>query len=256
MRLVQFSNGGRTGVGVLRGDDVLDTGYGDMLSFIRDGDAALEAARRRLEDDSARVRRQRQAPRAHHQPREDLGLGPELPEPRRRGPGLGAGRRADVGLHQAVAARSPGPYDDIVIPPDDDVIKRLPGGPARFSEFGFAVDWEVELGVVIGKTAKNVRRADAAGHVFGYTVINDVGARSVQFHFGQRDLGKNFDTFCPMGPCIVTADEIERSCGHGARVVRQRRAQAAGARRRPAQPAATSRSSGSAPSRGSIPATC
>ena len=44
--------------------------------------------------------------------------------------------------------------------------------------------------------------------MFGYTVFNDVGARSIQFHNGQRDLGKNFDTFCPMGPCIVTRDEL------------------------------------------------
>jgi len=53
-----------------------------------------------------------------------------------------------------------------------------------------------------------VRREDALDYIFGYTLINDVGSRSVQFHNGQRDLGKNFDTFCPMGPCIVTKDEL------------------------------------------------
>jgi 2-keto-4-pentenoate hydratase/2-oxohepta-3-ene-1,7-dioic acid hydratase in catechol pathway len=95
-----------------------------------------------------------------------------------------------------------------VIPPADDVIRRLPGGPAPFGEHGFAVDYEVEFGVVLGARAKNVRRDDALDHVFGYTVFNDVGARAVQFHNGQRDLGKNFDTFCPMGPCIVTKDEL------------------------------------------------
>src|SRR4029078_19074 len=50
-----------------------------------------------------------------------------------------------------------GPFDDIVIPPEAEVLKTLPRGPARLSEYGFAVDWEVELGVVIGRTAKNVR---------------------------------------------------------------------------------------------------
>lgn len=70
------------------------------------------------------------------------------------------------------------------------------------------VDYEVELGVVIGRTAFRVSKAEALSHVFGYTVFNDVGSRSVQFHNGQRDLGKNFDTFCPMGPCIVTRDEL------------------------------------------------
>ena len=88
------------------------------------------------------------------------------------------------------------------------MIKRGPGSAARLSEHGFAVDWEVELGVVIGARAKNVRREDALDHIFGYTIFNDVGARSVQFHNDQRDLGKNFDTFCPTGPCIVTKDEL------------------------------------------------
>ena len=101
-----------------------------------------------------------------------------------------------------------GPDEPIVIPPTDDVIRRLPGGAARFSEHGFAVDYEVEFGVVMGKAAKHVRAEDALDHIFGYTVFNDVGSRSVQFHNGQRDLGKNFDTFCPVGPWIVTRDEL------------------------------------------------
>ncbi len=88
------------------------------------------------------------------------------------------------------------------------MIRRAPGGSARFSEHGFAVDYEVEFGVVIGTTARHVRREDAMDHVFGYTIFNDVGARSVQFHNGQRDLAKNFETFCPMGPWIVTRDEL------------------------------------------------
>jgi 5-carboxymethyl-2-hydroxymuconate isomerase len=101
-----------------------------------------------------------------------------------------------------------GPGDPIVIPPADDVIVRRSGGVAQFAEHGFAVDYEVEFGVVLATHAKNVRREEALEHVFGYTVFNDVGSRSVQFHNGQRDLGKNFDTFCPMGPCIVTKDEL------------------------------------------------
>jgi 2-keto-4-pentenoate hydratase/2-oxohepta-3-ene-1,7-dioic acid hydratase in catechol pathway len=101
-----------------------------------------------------------------------------------------------------------GSGEPIVIPPADDVIKRLPSGTAKFSEFGFAVDYEVELAVVIGRRAKNVAEADARDYIWGYTIINDVSARSVQFHNQQWDLGKNFDTFCPMGPCIVTRDEL------------------------------------------------
>jgi 2-keto-4-pentenoate hydratase/2-oxohepta-3-ene-1,7-dioic acid hydratase in catechol pathway len=70
------------------------------------------------------------------------------------------------------------------------------------------VDWEVELGVVIGRPMRNVAEADALDHVFGYTVANDVSARDVQFADGQWVRGKSFDTFCPIGPVVVTADEV------------------------------------------------
>jgi 2-keto-4-pentenoate hydratase/2-oxohepta-3-ene-1,7-dioic acid hydratase in catechol pathway len=97
-----------------------------------------------------------------------------------------------------------GPGVPIVIPPHDAVILRPDG---------FKVDYEVELGVVIGKRTRNARAADALDYVFGYTVFNDVGSRAVQFPkrpgMGrQADLGKNFDTFMPMGPVIVTPDEL------------------------------------------------
>jgi 2-keto-4-pentenoate hydratase/2-oxohepta-3-ene-1,7-dioic acid hydratase in catechol pathway len=71
------------------------------------------------------------------------------------------------------------------------------------------VDWEVELGVVIGTPGKNIRAADALAHVFGYTVINDISARDVQIaHGGQWFKGKSLDGSCPMGPMVVTADEF------------------------------------------------
>ena len=72
------------------------------------------------------------------------------------------------------------------------------------------VDWEVELGVIIGKGGKNISEADAMKHVFGYTVINDVSAREVQRKHGQQWMkGKSLDGHCPMGPWIVTADEVK-----------------------------------------------
>jgi len=71
------------------------------------------------------------------------------------------------------------------------------------------IDYEAELGVVIGKTGKNIARGAAMEHVFGYTVINDVTARDVQMRHQQWDMGKSFDTFCPMGPWIVTADAFD-----------------------------------------------
>lgn len=70
------------------------------------------------------------------------------------------------------------------------------------------VDWEVELAVVVGRTARRVSVDAALGHVFGYTVANDVSARDVQFSDGQWVRGKSFDTFCPVGPTLVTAEEV------------------------------------------------
>lgn len=100
----------------------------------------------------------------------------------------------------------------------------LPDEPGFFSKFPSSVvgpdvpillpdpdaqvDYEVELAVVIGVPGRRIVRGDALQHVFGYTVINDVSARAVQFRPHQMDLGKGPDSFCPMGPVIVTADEI------------------------------------------------
>ena len=85
-----------------------------------------------------------------------------------------------------------GPTDPIVIP----------------LELTREVDYEVELAVVIGKKAKSVPQAEALDYVFGYTILNDVSARDLQFADGQWIRGKSLDTFCPLGPVIVTADEI------------------------------------------------
>jgi 2-keto-4-pentenoate hydratase/2-oxohepta-3-ene-1,7-dioic acid hydratase in catechol pathway len=70
------------------------------------------------------------------------------------------------------------------------------------------VDWEAELGVIIGVSGSNIARADAARHIFGYTVINDVTARDLQARHQQWLKGKSLDHFCPMGPVVVTADEF------------------------------------------------
>ena len=71
------------------------------------------------------------------------------------------------------------------------------------------VDWEVELAVVIGREAKRISRADAFEYVAGYTVMNDVSGRDAQFGDGQWFRGKSFDSFAPLGPALVTPDEIE-----------------------------------------------
>lgn len=71
------------------------------------------------------------------------------------------------------------------------------------------IDYEAELAIVIGQGGKNIRKEDALKHVWGWTIVNDVTARDVQMRHSQWDLGKSFDTFCPMGPWIVTADELD-----------------------------------------------
>ena len=71
-----------------------------------------------------------------------------------------------------------------------------------------SLDYEVELGVIIGRDAKNVRREDAADYIFGYTIVNDVSARNLQTRHKQWYFGKSLDGFTPMGPCIVSVDEF------------------------------------------------
>jgi 2-keto-4-pentenoate hydratase/2-oxohepta-3-ene-1,7-dioic acid hydratase in catechol pathway len=70
------------------------------------------------------------------------------------------------------------------------------------------VDYEVEFAVVIGQTMRHTPELEVMNHIFGYTILHDVSARDVQFKDNQITLGKNFDTFAPLGPCIVTADEL------------------------------------------------
>lgn len=91
---------------------------------------------------------------------------------------------------------------ETVVGPTDAVV--LPG--AAISE---QIDYEAELAVVIGKPGKNIDHAAAMDHVWGYTIVNDVTARDVQMRHQQWDMGKSLDTFCPMGPWIVTADALD-----------------------------------------------
>jgi acylpyruvate hydrolase len=84
-----------------------------------------------------------------------------------------------------------GPYDDLVIP-----------------SVSAEVDWEVELGVVIGRPARRVDEAEAASCIAGYTVVNDISMRDWQWRTTQWDQGKNFEASTPVGPYLVTGDEI------------------------------------------------
>ncbi|MFW9806791.1 MAG: fumarylacetoacetate hydrolase family protein [Candidatus Thorarchaeota archaeon] len=90
-------------------------------------------------------------------------------------------------------------FPSSVIGPDDLI---------PIPEVSSKIDWEVELGVVIGKTCKDVSERKALDFIAGYTIINDISARDLQMSDGQWVRAKSLDGFCPMGPCIVTRDEL------------------------------------------------
>lgn len=103
------------------------------------------------------------------------------------------------------------------IPPDPIYFTKVPEsvvGPGAVIEMpaasvSTAIDYEAELTVIIGRGGKGISAADAMKHVWGYTIINDVTARDWQSRHKQWLLGKSFDTFCPMGPWLVSADEMD-----------------------------------------------
>lgn len=146
-------------------------------------------------------------------PVEALTLRAPLPRPRRNLFCVGRNYRAHARELAGTVFRESLPADDgwpivftkfpeCVVGPYDPV--RLPGAAVSAQ-----IDYESELAVVIGRGGRDVPRARAMEHVFGYTVVNDVSARDVQMRHQQWDLGKSFDTFCPMGPWIVAADELD-----------------------------------------------
>ncbi len=210
MRLLTFipQSGTDSRVGVLHGDRVTDlTQLGgklpfdahDMLSLIDAGDSALAWLKSNAPSSTAtlalsQVKVLAPVPR----PRKNVFcVGWNYLEHFKEGE---KNRDAKVELpdHPVFFSKSPtsvnGPYDPI--PYQAELMKML--------------DWEVELGVIIGRNGKNITEANAMQHIFGYTVVNDVSARDVQRrHGGQWFKGKSLDGACPMGPVIVTADEVD-----------------------------------------------
>ncbi|MDY7509497.1 fumarylacetoacetate hydrolase family protein [Ralstonia wenshanensis] len=141
----------------------------------------------------------------------DIAALPVVQDTRFGVPWTGIGKIIAIGLNyadHAAEAGLPPPAEPILFlkansalnGPNDAVM--LPRGSAK-------TDWEVELGVVIGKTASDVSREEALSHVAGYCVVNDVSEREFQLERGGTwDKGKGCDTFCPVGPWLVTRDEV------------------------------------------------
>lgn len=110
---------------------------------------------------------------------------------------MGAGSAEDLPAHPIIFSKLP----QCVIAPGAAI--HIPVGVSA------AIDYEAELAVVIGRGGRGIQAADAWGHIFGYSILNDVTARDLQRRHVQWLIGKSLDTFCPMGPWIVTADEID-----------------------------------------------
>jgi|TARA_B100001964_G_scaffold245798_1_gene336396 2-keto-4-pentenoate hydratase/2-oxohepta-3-ene-1,7-dioic acid hydratase in catechol pathway len=154
-------------------------------------------------------KRLHQMPSKARVPLEEVKLLAPIPRPRKNIMCLGL-NYADH-ASEALEAR-----DQAIKLPDHPVVfTKAPtsvNGP--FSDIPFVtrvstkIDWEVELGLVIGKKGRGIPVATALQHVFGYTVINDISARDIQSRHQQFFLGKSLDGACPMGPWIVTVDEI------------------------------------------------
>jgi 2-keto-4-pentenoate hydratase/2-oxohepta-3-ene-1,7-dioic acid hydratase in catechol pathway len=202
MKLVTFESAGSVGVGVLEGEEVAnlsatDGGPADMVELIswgRDAIADLSRTAPRLMRDSVRL------------------LAP-IPRPRKNVFAVGrnyvehAKEFSDSGFD--ASERQQLPDDPIfftkpptsVIGPDEAIdTSNDPTG---------TTDYEGELAVVIGRAGIRIPKEEAMDHVFGYTICNDVTARELQKRHVQWEIGKGPDTYCPMGPCIVTADEVE-----------------------------------------------
>lgn len=132
-------------------------------------------------------------------------------DPRIGAPVSGVGKIICVGLNYADHAAE----SNMALPKEPVLFMKAttaisgPNDPVFKPEGATKLDWEVELAVVIGKAARSVAEAEALGHVAGYCILNDVSERAYQLeHEGQWVKGKSCDSFAPMGPWLVTADEI------------------------------------------------
>ncbi len=171
----------------------------DLASFIAAGPDALATARSlaaRLDDDASRGL-----------PLESVQLRAPLPHPARNVVCVGLNYADHVAESQSVVGSNLPEYPVFFTKPPSTVIGPDDAIPWH-GHVSTAIDWEAELALIIGRECRDVDEASALECVFGYTVANDVTARDLQRRHGQWYKGKGLDGFCPMGPLVVTADEI------------------------------------------------
>ena len=198
MRLITFRAGGDVRVGVMRdGDELVEIDEpGDMLSLIEAGDAGVAAARSALSSSRGKARRL-----------DSVELLSPIPLP--RGNVIAIGRNYQKHAAETAAAEGREPSPPTVFSKAITSLTEPMADIAIDPAVSDNIDWEVELGVIIGRKGANINRSEARRHVFGYTVFNDVSARDIQNGWGgQYFKGKSLDRSSPMGPWIVTADEI------------------------------------------------
>ncbi len=192
MRLVNFRKDAESGFGVEREGKIFplsSAGYRSDKEFFADGPKALDAARALSDNKNAAFLSEQVQLLA---------------------PVLKPGKILCIGLNYRDHAIESG----MAIPSVPTVFLKLPnavtapGANIVLPAISEQPDYEAELAAVIGKSGRNIRAEDWEQYVLGYTILNDVSARDVQLATSQWTLGKSFDTFCPMGPAIVTTDEL------------------------------------------------
>lgn len=196
MKLLRFEQNGPR-VGVLKGDKVVDlvaagSGWTSVRQIAGGGRQALDEIGALVERSEAThdLANLRLLPPIER-PGKYLAIGMNYAKHLEEADRLGVARSKYQTWFNKQTSCLSGPFDDI----DPGVTEKL--------------DYEVELGAVIGEPAKHVGEDDAHRHIFGYFVANDVSARDWQFHTPTFTMGKSFDTHGPIGPWIVTADEID-----------------------------------------------
>jgi 2-keto-4-pentenoate hydratase/2-oxohepta-3-ene-1,7-dioic acid hydratase in catechol pathway len=203
MKLATFTHAGRRQVGRIEADRVtplaIDAGQGlqALIEQVAAGGALPAAAGSAL-------------------PLSQVQLEAPLPRPRRNVFCIGLNYRSHAAELAARGFNGAKTADEL-IPKAAVAFSKVPEsviGPGAAIEIpaaSSAIDYEAELAVVIGKAGKRIARAQAMEHVFGYTIVNDVTARDLQKRHQQWLIGKSCDTFCPMGPWLVTRDELDGS---------------------------------------------
>jgi 2-keto-4-pentenoate hydratase/2-oxohepta-3-ene-1,7-dioic acid hydratase in catechol pathway len=199
LKLVTYLSGSLVSVGALDERGVIDLAAvaPDMLSLIAEGPVGLDQAHALFASTSTPI------------PIDSVTLLAPIPKPRRNIMCLGL----NYAEHARESAEARGREyrqhaHPVFFTKATHTINRhegvIPFDPAVSEQ----IDWEAELGVIIGQAGKNIAAGEVYDHVFGYTCINDISARDLQANHSQFFKGKSLDGACPMGPWIVTADEI------------------------------------------------